>query len=101
MTHRDHRQGVYIIRAGNLLYVGSVAGGTGRSFDARLAEHLRDLARSKHANDRLQAQYRRDAGHDWRMVIKVPTPRGNIGVARLVEKAIIRALGRSCCNERR
>lgn len=95
---RDTRQGVYIFLPA--MYVGSTAGGTGRGFDARRDEHLRLLAAGRHHNDRLQAAYRRDGGKGWRMV-KIPTPRGRIDVARLVESAVIRALGKGCCNERR
>lgn len=100
MVKRDTRQGCYILLAGPLVYAGSTAGGTGRGFDARLSEHLKALAQGAHPNDKLRAQFARDGGRGWRMVT-IPTPRGNIALARMVEGAIIKALGKGCCNERR
>lgn len=97
---RDTRQGVYILLAGPLVYIGSTAGGAGRGFSARLDEHLRALAQGTHPNDRLRAQYARDGGKGWRMVT-IPGRRGDIAGARFVEGTIIKALGKGCCNERR
>lgn len=97
---RDTRQGCYILLAGRRIYVGSTAGGKGRGFDARKDEHLKQLAAGTHHNDKLQAQFKRDGGKDWRM-IKIPLGRGDIPTVRLVESAIIRAMGKAVCNERR
>lgn len=97
---RDTRQGCYILLAGPLIYAGSTAGGRGRGFDQRLDEHLKQLAQGKHPNDALRAQFAKDGGKDWRMV-KIPLGRGDIATARLVESAIIRAMGKAVCNERR
>lgn len=98
---RDTRQGCYLIIAGPMLYVGSTAGGKGRGFGARLDEHLAALAKGTHPNDRLQAQYQRDGGRGWRMVPLARVRRGDIAGARLVESVIIKAMGRSVCNERK
>ena len=95
---KDTRQGCYLIvtRAGRL-YVGSVAGGAGRSFTARWAEHAKDLARGTHPNDGL----RRDGADGLRFIPLAVVKKGDIRAARRIEGIIIKALGKAVCNERR
>jgi len=101
MKPRDTRQGCYLIIAGPILYVGSTAGGKGRGFGPRLAEHLTALAQGRHPNDALSKQYAKDAGRGWRMVRLAQVKRGDIAGARAVEGLIIQTMGKSVCNERR
>ena len=103
MKHKAH--GVYIrlnTRAVRTpIYVGSVAGGRGRSFSTREKEHLRDLERGQHANDAMQRAHQATAGQGWVMIPVATVKRGDIAAARKIEAMIIKALGRACCNERR
>lgn len=94
--HRDSRQGCYlaITRSGKL-YIGSVAGGRGRSFATRQREHERDIASGAHPNDTL----RREGLAELRPLVVVK--RGDIALARKVEGVIIRALRKAVCNERK
>ena len=94
---QDKRQGCYLIvtRTGKL-YVGSVAG-KGRSFTRRWSEHVRDLEKGTHVNDGL----RKDGAEGLRFIPIAITTRGDIAQARKVESAIIKALGKAVCNERR
>lgn len=98
---RTHRQGVYLILAGQRLYVGSTAGGPGRGFGPRLDEHLTALAQGRHPNDALTRQYAKDGGRGWRMLRLAQVRRGDIAGARLIESVVIRALKGACCNERK
>lgn len=93
----DRRQGVYlgITRTGRL-YVGSVAGGKGRSFSRRWAEHVKDLERGTHVNDGL----RKDGAEGLRFVPLAVVRRGDIAQARKIESVIIKALRKVICNER-
>lgn len=97
MKRRDPRQGTYLLitKAGRL-YIGSVAGGRGRSFGARYVEHVKDLERGTHANDGL----RRDGPEGLRMIVLSVVRRGDIAQARKVEGIIIKALRRILVNER-
>lgn len=94
---RDTRQGVYlaITKAGRL-YIGSVAGGKGRSFSTRWSEHVKDLERGTHPNDGL----RRDGPDGLRFVPLAVVQRGDIAQARKIESIIIKALRKVVCNER-
>src|SRR5262245_54404329 len=98
---RNPRQGCYILIAGPILYVGSTAGGRGRSFSARLDEHLTALAQGRHPNDALTRQFKVDGGQGWRMLELARVRRGDIVGARLVESVVIRRLGKAVCNERK
>jgi hypothetical protein len=97
MKKPDRRQGCYLIitRTGRL-YVGSVAGGKGRSFAARWGEHVKDLERGTHPNDGL----RRDGADGLRFIPLAVVGRGDIKAARRIEGIIIRALRRAVVNER-
>ena len=102
---RSTRQGVYIrlnLRATRTpLYVGSVAGGKGRSFKTREKEHIRELDKGSHANGAMQKAHRATNGQGWVMIPVAFVRKGDIKGARKIEAAIIRALGKGCCNERR
>lgn len=94
---RDHRQGIYLaITKSGRLYIGSVAGSAGRSFDRRWSEHIRDLERGSHVNDGL----RRDGPEGLRFIPIAVTTRGDIAQARKIEGIIIKALRKVVCNER-
>ena len=97
---RDTRQGVYLIVAGGRLYVGSTAGGKGRSFGRRLDEHLSELRQGTHPNDGLRRQFSQDGGAGWRMLRLAQVRRGDIAQARKIEGIIIKALRKVVCNER-
>ncbi len=92
------KQGVYLgLTKSGRLYVGSVAGGRSRTFDRRFAEHRRQLAAGTHPNDGLQA----DGAEGLRFIPLVRVRRGDIGTARKIERAVIRALGKGTVNERK
>jgi hypothetical protein len=90
-------QGIYLaITKSGRLYIGSVAGGRSRTFDRRWAEHRRQLANGTHPNDGLA----KDGADGLRFIPLVRVKRGDIAMARKIERAVIRALGKGVCNER-
>ena len=94
---RDTRQGVYLaIGRNGALYIGSVAGGKGRSFSRRWSEHTRDLEHGTHPNDGL----RKDGPDGLRFIPLAVTKKGDIAGARKIESVIIKALRRVLVNER-
>lgn len=91
------KQGVYLALTGaSAVYVGSVAGGQRRTFDARSKEHRRELERGIHPNKRLQA----DGPKGFRLIPLVRVKQGDIEAARKIERIIIKALKGTVCNER-
>ena len=100
----DRRQGVYLrlnLRAARTpLYVGSVAGGKGRSFAAREREHLKELDSGAHPNNGMRKAHTETGGKGWVMIPIACVRRGDIAQARKIEGVIIKALRKVVCNER-
>lgn len=105
MKKRDTRQGAYALinvkAKAPKLYIGKTAGGPSRGFARRFEEHITELDRGTHPNNAMRRQHAETGGRGWIQIPLACVRRGDDRTATAIENALITALGRRLCNEKK